>query len=64
MKLIRYGAKNKEKPGVVLENEYYDVSAFGEDYNEEFFEIYTIHFVIQEKAKRKKYAVLENKISK
>ena len=39
MKLIRYGAKNKEKPGVVLENEYYDVSAFGEDYNEEFFEI-------------------------
>jgi 2-keto-4-pentenoate hydratase/2-oxohepta-3-ene-1,7-dioic acid hydratase in catechol pathway len=38
MKLIRYGEWNKEKPGVVLEDRYYDAAAFGEDYNESFFE--------------------------
>lgn len=38
MKLIRFGAVNKEKPGVVLNDAYYDASAFGEDYNEAFFE--------------------------
>jgi len=38
MKLIRYGELNKEKTGVVLEDQYYDTSAFGEDYNEAFFE--------------------------
>ncbi len=29
---------NKEKTGVILEDAYYDTSAFGEDYNEQFFE--------------------------
>ncbi|RDV16946.1 FAA hydrolase family protein [Pontibacter diazotrophicus] len=38
MKLIRYGEPNKEKTGVILEDAYYDTSAFGEDYNEQFFE--------------------------
>ncbi|MBW4890180.1 fumarylacetoacetate hydrolase family protein [Mucilaginibacter sp. HMF5004] len=39
MKLIRYGELNKEKTGIVLEDgKYYDTSAFGEDYNEAFFE--------------------------
>jgi 2,4-diketo-3-deoxy-L-fuconate hydrolase len=38
MKLIRYGELNKEKTGVVLDDKYYDTSAFGEDYNEAFFE--------------------------
>lgn len=38
MKLIRYGEINKEKTGVVLDDKYYDTSAFGEDYNEAFFE--------------------------
>ena len=38
MKLIRFGAINKEKPGVILDDKYYDASAFGEDYNEAFFE--------------------------
>jgi 2,4-diketo-3-deoxy-L-fuconate hydrolase len=38
MKLIRYGEINKEKTGVVLDGKYYDTSAFGEDYNEQFFE--------------------------
>jgi len=38
MKLIRFGPINKEKPGVIINDEYYDVSSFGEDYNEQFFE--------------------------
>ena len=38
MKLIRHGSLNKEKPGVAIDTIYYDVSAFGEDYNEQFFE--------------------------
>ncbi|MGN6618108.1 MAG: fumarylacetoacetate hydrolase family protein [Ilyomonas sp.] len=38
MKLIRWGAPNKEKTGVIINNEMYDTSAFGEDYNEAFFE--------------------------
>src|SRR5215212_1012073 len=38
MKLIRFGEANKEKPGVIINDVYYDVSAFGEDYNEQFFE--------------------------
>jgi 2,4-didehydro-3-deoxy-L-rhamnonate hydrolase len=38
MKLIRYREDGKEKPGVVLEDGYYDVSGFGEDYNESFFD--------------------------
>ena len=38
MKLIRYGEINKEKTGIIIDNNYYDTSAFGEDYNERFFE--------------------------
>jgi 2,4-didehydro-3-deoxy-L-rhamnonate hydrolase len=38
MKLIRHGELNKEKPGIILEDILYDASAFGEDYNEQFFE--------------------------
>ncbi|RFM29140.1 fumarylacetoacetate hydrolase family protein [Deminuibacter soli] len=38
MKLIRFGELNKEKPGVQLQDKMYDVSALGEDYNEQFFE--------------------------
>ncbi|MFC4096119.1 fumarylacetoacetate hydrolase family protein [Euzebyella saccharophila] len=38
MKLVRYGKKGAEKPGVQLENgTRIDVSAFGEDFNENFF---------------------------
>ena len=38
MKLIRFGAVGKEKPGVQLENgTRLDVSAYGRDYNEDFF---------------------------
>lgn len=37
MKLIRYGAIDKEKTGVLLGDKYFDTSAFGEDYNEAFF---------------------------
>jgi 2-keto-4-pentenoate hydratase/2-oxohepta-3-ene-1,7-dioic acid hydratase in catechol pathway len=38
MKLIRYGAAGKEKTGVIIDDIKYDTSAFGEDYNEDFFE--------------------------
>ncbi len=38
MKLIRFGEVNKEKTGVIIDDEYYDTSEFGEDYNEQFFE--------------------------
>jgi 2-keto-4-pentenoate hydratase/2-oxohepta-3-ene-1,7-dioic acid hydratase in catechol pathway len=37
MKLIRYGQPGQEKPGVIINDQQYDVSAFGEDYNEAFF---------------------------
>jgi 2,4-didehydro-3-deoxy-L-rhamnonate hydrolase len=38
MKLIRFGEINKEKTGIIIDDEYYDTSSFGEDYNEHFFE--------------------------
>lgn len=39
MKLIRFGKAGKEKPGIELEDgKRIDVSSFGEDYNEQFFE--------------------------
>lgn len=38
MKLIRFGLPGEEKPGVVTEAGMFDVSAFGEDYGERFFE--------------------------
>src|SRR5690554_1993429 len=38
MKLIRFGEVGNERPGVQLENgTRLDVSAFGRDYNEDFF---------------------------
>jgi len=37
MKLLRYGQPGQEKPGVILHDQRYDASAFGEDYNEAFF---------------------------
>jgi len=38
MKLIRWGEAGKEKTGVIINDIKYDTSAFGGDYNEEFFE--------------------------
>ncbi len=37
MKLIRHGAPDKEKTGIVLDDKFYDTAGLGEDYNEEFF---------------------------
>lgn len=37
MKLIRFGETGKEKPGVCIDNENYDVSGFIKDYDEVFF---------------------------
>ncbi|UPK71593.1 fumarylacetoacetate hydrolase family protein [Chitinophaga filiformis] len=38
MKLIRFGLPGAEKPGIVTEAGTFDVSAFGEDFGERFFE--------------------------
>lgn len=38
MKLIRFGEAGKEKPGVLINNTCYDVSAWVQDYDEQFFE--------------------------
>ncbi len=38
MKLIRFGQAGKEKTGILINDKRYDTSAFGEDYNEQFFE--------------------------
>ncbi|MVT10113.1 fumarylacetoacetate hydrolase family protein [Chitinophaga tropicalis] len=38
MKLIRFGLPGAEKPGIVTEKGTFDVSAFGEDFGEKFFE--------------------------
>lgn len=37
MKLFRFGEPGQEKPGVIIGDKKYDVSAFGKDYNESFF---------------------------
>jgi 2,4-didehydro-3-deoxy-L-rhamnonate hydrolase len=38
MRLFRFGEPGKEKPGILLNGRHFDVSAFGEDYSEAFFE--------------------------
>jgi len=38
MKLIRFGEINNERTGIILNDDYYDTSPFGEDYNEHFFQ--------------------------
>ena len=37
MKLIRFGEPGKEKPGIIKEEKWYDVSSFVKDYDEDFF---------------------------
>jgi 2,4-diketo-3-deoxy-L-fuconate hydrolase len=37
MKLIRFGAAGEEKPGVIINEEYYDVSGLVKEYDEAFF---------------------------
>ncbi|GGE49607.1 2-keto-4-pentenoate hydratase/2-oxohepta-3-ene-1,7-dioic acid hydratase in catechol pathway [Pedobacter psychrotolerans] len=37
MKLIRFGEPGAEKPGVIINENYFDVSALVSDYNEDFF---------------------------
>src|SRR5688572_26563819 len=38
MKLIRFGLPGAEKPGVLTNDGMFDVSSFGEDFGEQFFE--------------------------
>ena len=37
MQLLRFGPAGKEKPGVAIDGQHYDVSPLGEDYDEKFF---------------------------
>src|SRR5258706_14310749 len=37
MKLIRFGEQGKEKPGIIIDEKFYDTSPLTGDYNEEFF---------------------------
>jgi 2,4-didehydro-3-deoxy-L-rhamnonate hydrolase len=43
MKLIRYTANGHVKPGVLIADNFYDTSGFGEDYNEQFFDTGGLH---------------------
>jgi len=38
MKLIRFGDAGREKPGVIINDTMFDVSAYVQDYDERFFE--------------------------
>lgn len=38
MKLLRFGEAGEEKPGVLIKEEIFDVSSFGEDFGEDFFD--------------------------
>ncbi|CAM4259076.1 FAA hydrolase family protein [Cytophagaceae bacterium 50C-KIRBA] len=38
MKLVRLGAQNNEKPAVLIDGKYFDVSTYFQDFNEAFFE--------------------------
>ena len=38
MKLLRFGEAGNEKPGILIDDEILDVSSFGEDFGETFFE--------------------------
>ena len=38
MKLIRFGEAGKEKPGVIINDVWFDVSEYISDYDEKFFE--------------------------
>jgi len=52
MKLIRFGAPGEEKPGVILDDKCYDVSAYIPDYDEIFFDtegISYLHTEVQHK---------------
>lgn len=37
MKLIRFGMPGEEKPGVIINENYFDVSSYVKDYDEQFF---------------------------
>ncbi|MBS1918958.1 MAG: fumarylacetoacetate hydrolase family protein [Bacteroidetes bacterium] len=45
MKLIRFGKPGEEKPGVIINENYFDVSAFIKDYDEHFFADDGLHFL-------------------
>lgn len=58
MKLIRFRDNGKVKPGVIIDDQYFDATSFGEDYNETFFENNGLHrlqqFISEHKGQLKK----------
>lgn len=53
MKLFRFGKHGEEKPGVLFNNKHVDVSSFGEDFGETFFEsdgLTRLYKFVQERA--------------
>jgi 2,4-diketo-3-deoxy-L-fuconate hydrolase len=58
MKLIRFRENGKVKPGVIIEDQYFDATPFGEDYNEAFFAndglIRLQQFISEQKGRLKK----------
>ena len=38
MKLFRHGSPGEEHPGIVIENRYYNLRGFNEDFTPQFFE--------------------------
>ena len=52
MKLIRFGEAGKEKPGVIINDAWFDVSEYVNDYDEKFFEndgLSSLKIIISEK---------------
>jgi 2-keto-4-pentenoate hydratase/2-oxohepta-3-ene-1,7-dioic acid hydratase in catechol pathway len=47
MKLIRFGKTGNEKPGVIIKDDWFDVSAYVHDYDEKFFEDDGLSFLKQ-----------------
>jgi 2-keto-4-pentenoate hydratase/2-oxohepta-3-ene-1,7-dioic acid hydratase in catechol pathway len=56
MKLIRFGEAGKEKPGVIINDAWFDVSEYIHDYDEKFFEsdgLALLKTIISEKTLKK-----------
>lgn len=47
MKLIRFGEAGREKPGVILDEKWYDAGSITKDYDEEFFASDGLHLLEQ-----------------
>ena len=60
MKLIRFGQEGHEKPGIIINDTWYDVSGIVADYNEAFFANNEIEKIIESKGFSKFFNLLFN----